>query len=144
MEKGCLRGAETYAFDRLDQGICVCTDKYVSWESSTSGDYDGLILDVEGDDDTVLRFASKQGCAEVTLGEIRKGRIVKDMGGLNLRLEFEEAPDAVSGQEWLPCCQTERVISLPARTGEHAFWVKVTQSNGNAAWASPVFVTVEE
>ena len=144
VENGRLRGAKTYAFDRLDQGICVCTDKYVSWESSTSGDYDGLILDIEGGGDTVLRFSSKQGCAEVPLKEIQKGCVMKDMGGLNLRLEFCLAPETADQNAWLPECQTEKMISLPEEPGEHAFWAKVTQSNGNAAWVSPVFVTILE
>ena len=33
---------------------------------------------------------------------------------------------------------------LPAEPGAHAYWVKVLQSNGNAAWSSPIFVDVKE
>lgn len=142
VENGRLRSAETYAFDRHDQGICVCTDKYVSWESSTSGDYDGLVLDIDATDDTLLRFSSKQGTVEVAMKDIRAGRKVVPMGGLNLQVEFDMAPLPVQESERLSRSKVSYTCQLPSTPGEHAFWAKVTQSNGNAAWASPVFVTI--
>lgn len=143
VENGCLRSAETYAFDRLDQGIFVSTDKYVSWESSTSGDYDGLVLKVEGNEDTILRFTSQQGNVEVSLGEISKGAVLHKMGGLNLEVEFDTAPVTMDLAAQHTQGLTTFQCDLPCQAGEHAFWAKVIQSNGNAAWASPVFVTLQ-
>ncbi|MFI3249972.1 MAG: DUF3604 domain-containing protein [Eubacteriales bacterium] len=141
VEDGCIRSAKTYAFDRLDQGIDVSTDHFVSWRSSTSGDFDGLVLRVEGDDQTGLRFHSEQGDVTVTLGEIRKQACVFPMGGLNLEVEFDLAPDLEACED-LAHAQTEFTYDLPSTAGEHAYWARITQSNGNSAWASPVFVTL--
>lgn len=142
VEDGCIRSAEEYAFDRLDQGIQVSTDHYVSWLSSTSGDYDGLVLRIEGDDNTLLRFNSEQGSVNVTLGDIRKGAVKYPMGGLNLEVEFDAAPD-LEASEALEHAQVQFNYDLPSDAGEHAYWARITQSNGNAAWASPVFVNLK-
>ncbi len=142
VENGCIRHAETYAFDRLDQGIGVCTDKYVTWESSTSGDYDGLILDIEGNDDTVLRYTSAQGHADIMFKDIMSEKIVLPMGGLNLQVEFDRAPEKISDEDALNMSRARYECLLPSDPGEHAFWAKVTQINGNSAWISPVYVNI--
>lgn len=135
--------AETYAFDRIDQGIVQHSDKYIKFTSSTSGDYDGLILDLETTDDTTLKLSTPQGTVEASVREILANGVVRDMGGLNLKVEmgpaFEDVPwDQVPEKLFLT-----KDIALPAAAGEHAYWIKVLQNNGNAAWSSPVFVTVK-
>ncbi len=141
VEKGCIRSAKTYAFDRIDQGILIQSDKYVKWTSSTSGDYDGLVLDIDMMGDTILHFSSLRGAVDVSMQDLLDGKtIVKEMGGLNLQVEFAMDNDDVPEEEYLAACQAKCEIALPDATGEHAYWVKVTQANGNAAWSSPVFL----
>ena len=142
VQHGKIVNAETYAFDRIDQGITIRSDQYVKFTSSTSGDYDGLILELEGDDDTVIKFSSLQGAAEASWKEIRTKGIVKPMGGLNLKVEMQEAFEEVPEKDYARAIYLNKVISLPLEKGEHAYWIKVLQTNGNAAWSSPVFVTI--
>ncbi len=141
VDHGRLRGAKTYAFDRIDQGIRIQSDRYVTWTSSTSGDYDGLILDIEGNEETKLRFGSPRGTLEVAMKDILAGKpLVFPMGGLNLCVEFAMDNEDIPQEKYLEACRQTVRIPLPDAEGEHAYWVKVTQINGNAAWSSPIFL----
>ena len=142
IQGGKIASAEKYAFDRIDQGIVIKSDKYVKFTSSTSGDYDGLILDLEATDSTVVKFSSKAGYAEAAYGEIMSRGFEKDMGGLNLKLEMAPAYEEVAQDEYPDRSRLDIRKELPSSPGEHAFWVKVLQSNGNAAWSSPIFVKI--
>ena len=143
VQDGKIINAEKYAFDRIDQGIVIKSDKYVKFTSSTSGDYDGLILDLETTDRTVVKFSSKAGCAEASYEDIMANGFMKDMGGLNLRLEMGPAYEEIPQEEYPQYSRLDIRKELPASPGSHAFWVKVLQSNGNAAWSSPIFVDME-
>lgn len=141
VRNGRITGAEEYAFDRNDQGIKQCSDKFVKWVSSTSGDYDGLYLSIDGDESTTLDFCTERGSFSVSLKDIYEGKKSFSMGGENLLVEFERANREIASREE----ETDkRSVSLEFEleevSGEHAYWVKVTQDNGNAAWSSPVFV----
>ena len=137
---GKIVSAEKYAFDRIDQGIVIKSDKYVKFTSSTSGDYDGLILELETTPDTVIEFSSKAGSAEASYSMIMSEGFEKEMGGLNLKLEMAPAYEEIPEEEYPQHSRLDARKELPASPGEHAFWVKVLQSNGNAAWSSPIFV----
>ena len=143
---GKLLRAEKYAFDRIDQGIVIKSDKYLKFTSSTSGDYDGFILEIEGDENTELRFSSQAGSASVKYAEVLEHGFEKAMGGLNLKLEMEPAFVAIPKASYCEHNKLTVQIALPeqeaAASGEykHAYWVKVLQTNGNAAWSSPIFI----
>ena len=144
VQNGKIVAAEKYAFDRIDQGIVIQSDKYIKFTSSTSGDYDGLILTLEADSDTVIKFSSKAGTAEASYQEILEHGFAKEMGGLNLKLEMETAFEEIPEAEYTAHSRLDVSRELPAEPGAHAYWVKVLQSNGNAAWSSPIFVDVTE
>ena len=140
VQNGKIVSAEKYAFDRIDQGIVIQSDKYIKFTSSTSGDYDGLILELEANEQTVIKFSSAAGCAEASYQEIHAHGFTKDMGGLNLKLEMEQAFEEIPEDQYTAYSRLDVKKELPAAPGEHAYWVKVLQSNGNAAWSSPIFV----
>ena len=143
---GKLISAEKYAFDRIDQGIVIKSDKYLKFTSSTSGDYDGFVLEIDGDDNTEIRFSSVAGSASVKYADVLKQGFVKAMGGLNLKLEIEPAFEQIIKENYYEYNKLKADIVLPQSAvvteGEykHAYWVKVLQTNGNAAWSSPIFV----
>lgn len=140
VQNGKIVNAKTYAFDRIDQGIVIQSDKYIKFTSSTSGDYDGLILELEADDQTIIKFSSAAGSAQASYREIMENGFVQDMGGLNLKLEMEQAFQEIPEESRTAHSRLNVSKNLPAVPGEHAYWVKILQSNGNAAWSSPIFV----
>ena len=67
----------------------------------------------------------------------------KDMGGLNLKLEMAPAFEEIPEDDYTQYSRLDIEKALSVQSGSHAFWVKVLQSNGNAAWSSPIFVDKE-
>lgn len=146
VEKGFIRSAEEYSFDFTNQGIVEKNSTFIRWISTTSGDYDGVILDIEGGDDTVIHFTSSAASESVNLKDIYRERQVFDEGGVNLRLEFDLAVKKLSETEALNYRVLEKDIDITDYINEssedqHALWVKVTETDGNAAWSSPVFIS---
>ena len=59
----------------------------------------------------------------------------------NCSVEFSlAAAPAESEEEWLKRCSAELEFPIEPGEKETAWWVKVLQENGNAAWATPIFV----
>ncbi len=139
LEKGRIRQAQNYAIDRADQGICRKTSQNVSFLSSTSGDFDGMLLDIEAEDDAVFRFTSPQGSCGARLRDIRQATVRCQLKE-HCFVEFQMANAPVKKEEWAGLCQVERTFPVQPPCGEAAWWVKVMDDNGDAAWASPIFV----
>lgn len=143
IENGSIIDARNYAIDCINQGIHVKTREYITWSSTTSGDYDGIILELQYNDSTMIHFQSAQGSVDVAVKDIFQKPRSWDMGEENLKLEMESAFIEYPENEELLHAYVEKTIPLKVDKGEHAFWVKVLQRNGNAAWSSPIFVNKE-
>ena len=101
-----------------------------------------MVLDLDATDDTVIRFTSSQGPAEIKYSDIKKGRLSIPMGGLNLMLEAEMNPE-VEVVEAIESMEATIKKAVTPEQGEHAYRFRVTQYNGNRAWTSPIFVNVK-
>lgn len=143
VQNGKIKSAEKYAYDRIDQGIVIKSDQYVKFTSSTSGDYDGLILELEANDDTVIKFSSQRGTVCVTYKEVVEKGFEQAMGGLNLKLEMGAATMDMTVAEYASHLAMTKSLAMADEKGEHAYWVRILQTNGNAAWSSPIFVEIE-
>ena len=133
---GRIRSAEGYAFDSASEGIQEATDREVTWKSVTTGDADGVILDLEGGPDTVIDFRTDVISRKVSLEEIDAGPVREDAGGIDIAVVFERMFLGVGREVEF----TFREATLPE--GTHPYWVRVTQVDGAKAWASPVYVTL--
>ncbi len=132
--------AEEYAVDREDQGISFCASQFLTFSSSTSGDYDGLILELQAEEGALFRFCSQQGSCEVPLDDIRKETLIISFSK-HVYVEFSMANEEIlNGESCLQKCQIAQNIALPSIEEDAAFWVKVMDDAGNAAWSSPIFV----
>lgn len=134
VENGMIQNAECFAFDHPDQGITKQSDHHVDWVSSTSGDHDGIILTIDGDKDTRITFTTPHGMENVTLGEIFQNPIHRDCGAVNqyykITSYYEETGPQIVQFDWEDSCpQADR----------NAYWVKVTQKDGEIAWSSPLY-----
>lgn len=138
VEGNAILRVEGYAFDTPDEGLLHHDRHGVRWRSLTAGDWDGVVLDLEGDEGELV-FATDQISARIPLREIGSaGRSIELTG-----------PDRCVELRWLP----QSLPSLGARfdfadaaapIGTHAYWVRVRQLDGGYAWSSPVFVTIDE
>ncbi|MSP13731.1 MAG: DUF3604 domain-containing protein [Chloroflexi bacterium] len=134
---GAIRTVQGYAFDTPAEGIRSQSLDSVTWQSVTTGDTDGIIVQLDGTDSTQLEFHTNLLQQTLTLGEIRAqgGGITTHLGGVDLQVVFELMPLG-TGRRHLQLTYTDD--RLPAAITP--YWVRVTQVDGAKAWASPIYV----
>ena len=132
---GRILEAAGYAFDSAAEGIVEQGEDRVAWRSVTSGDEDGILLDLEAGPEARLRLETEIAAFEVRLGDVTEAPWVHHAGGEGLQVRVEQAP--------LGCgrsCRFEYSESVPASGGPHPYYVRVTQIDGSRAWTSPFYV----
>ena len=68
------------------------------------------------------------------MSEMIKRKITKDAGGINQMVQIDFALEQTSKQAQFSF--TDGNIEK----GVNAYWVKVTQADGNMAWSSPIYI----
>ncbi len=140
VKNGSIICAKEFAFNQPDEYILVMSGQQIAFKSATSGDIDGVDIELEWNEDTVIEFASNQGTFEVKAAQIleQDGRQTKDAGGVNQKVEFFCTPNAQS------CDAVFAWEDEQAQSGkESAYWVKVIEDDGGMAWSSPMYITKE-
>ena len=132
---GRILEAEGYAFDSAAEGIVEQTADRVAWRSVTSGDEDGLLLDLDAGPEARLRFETGIASFEVRLGDVHEAPRVHEAGGEGLQVRVERAPVGASRS-----CRFEYAEPVPASGRPHPYYVRVTQVDGARAWTSPFYV----
>ncbi len=142
LDKGRILNVEEVAFDTFQQGITYRSNQQVSFKSSTSGDYDGLILELDCPDDAVLQFYCEQKNLSIPLRGLTVVPEVYPAGGVNLKVEA-----SLAGQHPESAVPNKLTISWEeedAGITEGAYWIKAVQDNGQMAFSSPVFVSIQK
>ena len=132
---GRITGATNYAIDHPLDGITSWDVSSVQWRSYTVGDWDGVILDLGGDDDTVIDFTSPTMSFSVALRDIDHSGYQRS-GDL---LEQKVVVRRLSSETGIRETRFEWQDTSPG-SGISAYWIWVTQSDGEMAWSSPIFV----
>ena len=136
IDRGQILNAEGYAFDTPAEGIEIVTDRTVSWKSVTTGDSDGVLLKLDAPPVATLDFQTPVLNRTVSLQEIYDSPIVVNAGGIDMKVVFERLPLGISNE----VAFTFQEAVLP--TGCHPYWVRILQTDGAKAWASPIYVTI--
>jgi hypothetical protein len=138
VDRGRIVAAEGHAFDSPAEGIREVAERRVSWTSVTTGDADGVILTLDAPEDARLDFKTDILTRTVGLREIGDGPVTVKVGPIDLKVVFERLPLGAGREVGF----TFREHDLPA--GRHPYWVRVLQTDGAKAWASPIYVTVPD
>lgn len=136
---GRISNATNYAIDHPLDGITDWDTTSVRWRSHTVGDWDGVILDLDGDDDTVIDFRSPTMSFSASLRDINRD-------GYRQRGDLLEQQIVVRRLSTGPG-QREASFTWKddnPRPGVNPYWIWVTQSDGEMAWSSPIFVEVRD
>ena len=141
VEGGRLLAAQGWGFDHPEDGVTEITSQAVRWRSETAGDWDGVVVEIEGTPATRLRFETAPATFSLPLGDISDGPFVHDAGGIgqHVRIEPDPGPEAPREVRF----QVRDTVP-PARRHPHAghpYFVRVTQQDGHMAWSSPIYVT---
>ena len=131
--------AAPFAFDNPEQGIVERSDARVSWRSTTSGDDDGVDLELDAPPDAELRLRTPVADLDVPVRQLAGGRtLTHGGGGVDLRVSFRRLPVR-------DLTQTLEVMHAdedpPA--GVQPYWLRATQEDGAQAWTSPVYLELE-
>ena len=108
----------------------------MSWKSVTTGDADGVILQLDVPPATVLSFNTPVIQHAVSLAEIDGGPIAVEAGGIDIKVVFEHQPLGIGRDVEFSFRESE----LPA--GSHPYWVRVVQTDGAKAWSSPIYAII--
>jgi hypothetical protein len=134
LDSGKITKVDPFGFDHPESGVKSVTDTTVRWESTTSGNYQGIRVTVDAPNDASLSFSTPPVSTSVSFGDLNKERTVP---GEAFDQSLEIRPLASS---------TTRDVTLAfeddAPSGIHPYFVRVRQADGGMAWSSPVFVTV--
>lgn len=136
---GTILNAAPYNLEHPEEGITGSDAQSVSWVSHTSGEEDGIWLDLEVTREAEIVFDTPPLSRSIRLADVGDTPLVLPVdGGVDLQLEVRwtrEQPGPLD-VEW-----SYELSDTPA--GELPYWVWVTQRDGAVAWSSPMFATVQ-
>jgi hypothetical protein len=134
IDKGEITSYREYAFDYVNQGVRRVNEKELEWTSSTGGDPDGVILELDAPRDAVISFQSKPVSFQFKPAEITAEPYVVDVGPVNQRVIVQAITKKLTPKN----LSFDTVVDLV--DGLNPIWVKVTQEDGSMAWSSPVYI----
>ncbi len=137
-----IRSARTVAFDSPGDGITSQSNSEVSFRSQTTGDADGIELELDGSEPATITLKCSEGTWTVTTDDPGlkdpAGKCF-ELGSLERQVRFQHYPDT-SQLDNLPIDISYPVSATPGQP--HTPWyIKVTQVDGHLAWTSPVYLT---
>lgn len=126
-----------FAFDSPADGLTKVEQHAVHFRSQTTGDTDGIELILDRTTEGKLSLETPQGCWEVPLAELpRSGEVLAlEVGPIDREVRIERYPEVLHEDTM----QGEIPLEAPA-DALTPYFVKVTQSDGQMAWASPVYI----
>ncbi len=138
VEEGRILEARGWAFDTPEEGIVAQGPGGVAWRSVTAGDWDGVILRLEETAATVLTIATGPLACRLPLAGLGEAPRLIALEEPMRRLELRRLPRVPPPSSW-----SGTVRDPDPTPGERAYWLRVRQSDGEQAWSSPVWVTLD-
>ena len=132
---GRIKGATPLNIFTAKYGIDEWGDNHVRWRSVTSGQEEGVLLDIDAPDDALVSFDAGPAKLEFSIGQVRADDLRWDLGGLEqcVTASTLHTDDGTCDAEF------EYVDENPANP-EQAYWVRVVQTDFHRAWSSPIYV----
>lgn len=141
VEGGRLLAAQGWGFDHPEDGVTEITSQAVQWRSETAGDWDGVVVEIEGTPATRLRFETAPATFDLPLGDLADGPFIHDAGGLGQHVRIEPDPGPEAPREVRFQYQDDAPPAGQQPNAGHPYFVRVTQQDGHMAWSSPIYVT---
>ncbi|MAO55267.1 MAG: hypothetical protein CMM61_06195 [Rhodospirillaceae bacterium] len=133
---GRITGARPLNIFTAKYGIDAWEDTSVAWRSVTSGQEEGVLLNIDAPDDAEIVFKAGPADIRFTVGEARAGDLRWDMpGGLE-----QYVTASTLHTEGGALDTTFTFIDEAPEGPEQAYWVRVVQTDFHRGWSSPIFV----
>jgi len=134
IDKGKIISYREYAFDYIHQGVRQVNEKELEWNSSTGGDPDGVVLELDVPREAVISFQSNPVSFQFKPAEITAIPYITEIGPVNQRVIVQAITKKTTPKNLAFDTRVDLVDGL------NPVWVKVTQEDGSMAWSSPVYV----
>ena len=134
IDKGKIISYREYAFDYVHQGVRQINEKELEWNSSTGGDPDGVVLELDAPREAVISFQSNPVSFQFKPAEITAIPYITEIGPVNQRVIVQAITKKTTPKNLAFDTRVDLVDGL------NPVWVKVTQEDGSMAWSSPVYV----
>ncbi|MCL4426545.1 MAG: DUF3604 domain-containing protein, partial [Firmicutes bacterium] len=135
LDQGIIRSAKEFAFDNKRQGVYHQSGQLLRWRSTTSGDIDGLLIELEAPREAALTFSSAPATFSFCLLDLEQGELYQAAGGVGQFVAVARGWRTDSPQS----TEFDFVDELP-EPGLNVYYLRVMQADGEMAWSSPIFV----
>ena len=136
VEGGTILTMEPFALDQYDDRVWQVSNQRIDIDTRTSGDYDGVLLDVEAQAGSRLLFNCGHLRCAVDLAALgAEPTVFPGRVGTTAVLFSEVAAELTECDAVFPFTDNA------APPGCNPYWVRLSQLNGGQAWSSPIFVT---
>ncbi len=135
-----LLSVDGFAFDSPSEGIQEWNAEGVRWKSITTGDEDGLILNLEKAGVGSINYDTGPVSCQIAVDELKKGPVVKDAGGVGQEVVFELAPPNEGLSREVTWQSQVSPREIEAIDGVIPLHLRVLQVDGHRAWTSPWFI----
>ena len=135
MNRGSIILFTPYALDQYDDAVHRVSNKVLRFQTSTSGDPDGVMLDIEAPPEAELHFFSNVVSFRKRLGDLGYEPQIVPGGGVNIQVQISEV-STETGDWSVQFAFTDE----EAKLGCSPYWVRVLQIDGGQAWSSPIYV----
>lgn len=116
-------------------GIDESGDHHVRWRSVTSGQEEGVLVEIDAPDDAVVKFNAGPATLEFKIGAVRSDDLRWDFGGLEQYVSASTLHTDGGEMDFA----FEFVDETP--TGpEQAYWIRVVQADFHRGWSSPIYI----
>jgi hypothetical protein len=107
----------------------------LTWESVTTGNLAGIDVWLDQAKSGSLRIETNVVSAEVDLSQLSDGRMAFEGGGLDRRISVYRLPEA----DWSGRVTLAHTVAFSG-SADLPVYVRVTQTDGNQAWSSPIYL----
>ena len=143
--QGCLTldgarviGSKPFAFRKSGDGIRKVSDRRWEITSKTSGNCNGVILEVADSTKAELAFATTPIQFRLPLCEIgSEGKLFMDKDGNSQAIVKKYSPDPAFKD-------VAFAFEEEPSPGMNPYWLRVVQIDGQEAWSSPIYLSVQE
>ncbi|MCE7736990.1 MAG: DUF3604 domain-containing protein [Candidatus Heimdallarchaeota archaeon] len=134
IENGSFTNIAEMAFDLPWEGITKSSSNSVSFISTTAGDYDGLVLEIEGNQNSRITFETEEYSTEFKLNDL-SSPIITELGEVEKVFEVFKLPISP-----IPTHVKFSFGDENPNSKRTPYFVKIQQEDGEKAWSSPIFV----
>ncbi|MFC1452657.1 DUF3604 domain-containing protein [Verrucomicrobiota bacterium] len=137
LRNGSILKAQAFAMDQFDDVIQWVSSQRVDFSTRTSGDYDGVVLDLDLREGSELTFHCDLLRFVLPVAEINANPRAFTAGLCNAQVLVSELAAELKDRDAVFSFADDE-----APAGCHAYWVRVCQLDGGQAWSSPIYVNL--